>query len=344
MAACHRLKRLVYLKKCSDNCRCLLKPLTQTSDPRRNFTDKTMQTQDSSSSRFQQMTVKASYSTENRGKHRPTVDHTMDEQELANFTKLASSWWDETGDFEALHAMNKLRIPFIRDALLNQRMESPGNRSLPLEGMKIVDAGSGGGLIAEPLARLGAFVIGVDPVEESTKIAQLHLEEDPVIVPRVKYITGSVEDLVPTEAEQFDAVVSSEVIEHVADLKQFIDSCCKLVKPCGSLFVTTINKTELARATAVFGAEQILKIVPPGTHDWNKFVPPEDLQYILDKAGLLTRVIHGMLYNPLTREWKWIKDTTVNYALHAVKADTSHSHETVSSYSSYSHETQKPPS
>lgn len=306
-----------------------------------------MQTQDYRSPRFHQMTFKGAYSTDTNSKDRPTVDHTMDEEELANFTKLASSWWDETGEFEALHAMNKLRIPFIRDALLNQRTESPVTRSLPLEGMKIVDAGSGGGLIAEPLARLGAFVIGVDPVEESTKIAQLHLEEDPVIVPRVKYITGSVEDLVPTEAEQFDAVVSSEVIEHVADLKTFIDSCCKLVKPSGSLFVTTINKTELARATAVFAAEQVLKIVPPGTHDWNKFVPPEDLQYILDKAGLSTRVIHGMLYNPLTREWRWIKDTTVNYALHAVKADkenAGHSHGTFSSDSSHSHEAQKSPS
>lgn len=314
-AVCHTLRRVALLnklKQMKNICGCRLKDFYCTSSDKSSMILLPTQHYDF---------AKRLYSTDEKVKARPTVDNTLDEEELANFSRLAASWWDESGEFIALHSMNKLRIPFIRDALMNNREGGSVQRCLPLDGLKIVDAGSGGGLLAEPLARLGAFVVGVDPVEDSTTIAQLHLQEDPAILPRVKYITGSVEDLVPTEHEEFDAVVASEVIEHINNLESFIESCCKLVKPGGSLFVTTINKTQLARATAVFAAERILRIVPPGTHDWEKFVPPEDLQYIIDKAGLSTRVIHGLLYNPLMSEWRWIKDTSVNYALHAVKPD-----------------------
>ncbi|KAL4232575.1 Hexaprenyldihydroxybenzoate methyltransferase [Mactra antiquata] len=255
-----------------------------------------------------------------KSQNRPVVTTTMDEEELKHFQALAKSWWDETGDFEALHAMNKLRVPFIRDGLVDQNdiVESDG---LPLKDLTIVDVGSGGGILSEPLARLGAFVIGLDPVEESTTIAQLHLKEDPRVQCRVKYINGSVEDLASTESEKFDAVVASEVVEHVADLVSFVESCCKLLKPGGSLFITTMNKTVLSKSLAVFAAEKVFKIVPEGTHDWEKFVPPEDLKVILENNNMDVKMIHGMLYLPVFREWKWVKDTSINYALHAVKID-----------------------
>lgn len=251
----------------------------------------------------------------------PVVTNTMDEEELRHFKSLAQSWWNETGEFEALHAMNKLRVPFIRDGLLNQRDDVSEEICLPLQGLTIVDVGSGGGILTEPLARLGAFVVGLDPVEESTKIAQLHLEENPNLLPHIKYITGSVEDLVATESESFDAVVASEVVEHVADYVSFIKACCGLLKPGGSLFITTMNKTLLSRGLAVFAAEKIFRVVPEGTHDWEKFVPPEDLKLLLEKNNMHTRLIHGMLYLPVFREWNWIKDTSINYAIHAVKGE-----------------------
>lgn len=271
--------------------------------------------------KWDQRTERRLYST---GK--PAVNSTMDEEELKHFKSLAKSWWNETGEFEALHAMNKLRVPFIRDGLIHSRDDVSEDPSQPLQGLSVVDVGSGGGILTEPLARLGAFVVGLDPVEESTKIAQLHLQEDPRLLPRVKYITGSVEDLVVTEAEKFDAVIASEVVEHVADLITFTEACCKLVKPGGSLFVTTMNKTLLSKSLAVYAAENIFRVVPVGTHDWEKFVPPEDLKSLLERYDMHTRLVHGMLYLPVFREWRWIKDTSINYALHAVKGEPHNTH------------------
>ncbi|KAK3097636.1 hypothetical protein FSP39_011640 [Pinctada imbricata] len=260
------------------------------------------------------------YSTANR--ERPIVtDNTIDEEEREKFAKLAHTWWNESGEFQALHALNALRIPWIRDALIN-RLETPPSKSgKPLEGLKILDAGSGGGILSEPLARLGAFMVGVDMVEDNIKVAQHHLSEDPRIVSRVKYIQATVEDLVSTEEESFDAVVASEVVEHVANIDSFLNSCGRLVKPGGSMFLTTINKTNISFGLAVVAAERIFRLVPMGTHDWDKFVSPDDLQFILDRNQFTTRLIHGMWYNPLTCRWRWTKDTSINYALHAIKTN-----------------------
>ncbi|XP_021355389.1 ubiquinone biosynthesis O-methyltransferase, mitochondrial-like [Mizuhopecten yessoensis] len=251
---------------------------------------------------------------------RPVAQTTIDEEEMEKFQMLSSLWWNELGEFQALHTMNELRVPMIRDALAEETFTST---ALPLEGMQILDAGCGGGLLTEPLARLGAQVIGVDMVKDNIKTAQAHLVDDPAIRGRVKYIQATVEDLVGSEEAKFDAVVASEVVEHVGDLQSFLSSCCLLLKPGGSLFITTINKTQLSRGLAVYAAEKLLRLVPEGTHDWEKFVPPDDLQYLLENNGLTTRLIHGLLYNPLTCRWSWVKDTSMNYALHAVKGDNS---------------------
>lgn len=240
---------------------------------------------------------------------------TVDQNEHDKFLKLSSQWWDEKGEYFALHSMNKLRIPLIRDGMV----ESTTNKIFPLKDKVVLDVGSGGGIIAEPLARLGATVVGIDMVEENIKVAQTHISQDPSIMDRVKYIHGAVEDLVGTEEEKFDAVVASEVVEHVSDVGAFLSSCCKLIKPGGSMFITTLNKTSISYGLAVFGAERILRVVPPGTHDWNKFIPPEDLQEELERSGMVVRLVHGMCYNPFNNQWSWITNTDINYAVHAIK-------------------------
>lgn len=247
----------------------------------------------------------------------PTVKSTVDEAELEKFTKLAAKWWDERGEFYALHSMNRLRIPLIRDALVDRYQLLP--TKFPLKDKYILDVGSGGGIVSEPLARLGARIVGIDMVEENIRVAQTHLMEDSEIMERIQYIHGAIEDLVLLEGGKFDAVISSEVVEHVSDVGTFISSCCKLLKPGGSLFITTLNKTYLSYGLAVFGAEQLLRVVPPGTHDWNKFVPPEDLQLYLENNEMTVKLLHGICYNPVINKWSWISDTSVNYAVHAVK-------------------------
>ncbi|XP_047217395.1 ubiquinone biosynthesis O-methyltransferase, mitochondrial isoform X3 [Girardinichthys multiradiatus] len=252
---------------------------------------------------------------------------TVDPGEVKRFQLLANKWWDEEGDFAALHAMNDLRVPFVRDNLLNvQRERHPGK---PLAGLKILDVGCGGGLLTEPLGRLGASVLGIDPVEDSIRTAQLHSSHDPDLCNRVSYRACTLEELSGEgEAEQeeqtetqFDAIVASEVVEHLADLETFAISCSHVLKPGGSLFITTINKTNLSYALAIVVAEQLLHIVPRGTHDWEKFVSPVELERFLESNGFLVQSVQGMLYNPISGAWSWANSTAINYALHAVKQD-----------------------
>ncbi|KAJ3597985.1 hypothetical protein NHX12_001500 [Muraenolepis orangiensis] len=261
---------------------------------------------------------------------------TVDPEEVKRFQALASRWWDEGGEFAALHAMNDLRVPFIRDNLMSGLGECrPGS---PLGGLNILDVGCGGGLLTEPLARLGAHVLGVDPVENSVGTARIHSSGDPELRDRVRYRPCTVEELLAGEEEEekegggggglYDAVVASEVVEHLADLDTFAFCCGQLVKPGGSLFITTINKTRLSYALGIVAAEQVLRIVPPGTHDWEKFISPADLEALLQAHGFSVQSVRGMLYNPVTGSWCWSDNTDINYALHALKAaDEAHREE-----------------
>jgi len=262
-------------------------------------------------------------STEDKVKkfQRPTAQTTIDEQEISHFSALSALWWDEGGEFAALHSLNELRIPLIRDALMSKKRLDEYKDDKPLEGFWILDVGSGGGILSEPLARLGANVIGLDAAEENIKIASAHVMHDPAIKNNIKYIHATVESIVESQAGKFDAIVASEVLEHVADVDTFVSSCCELVRPGGSLFFTTLNKTYLSYALGIVAAERILGLVSPGTHDWDKFIPPLDLQYILEKNQCTTRLVHGMWYNPLSKRWDWAKDTSINYAVHAVKSE-----------------------
>ncbi|XP_057595978.1 ubiquinone biosynthesis O-methyltransferase, mitochondrial isoform X2 [Hippopotamus amphibius kiboko] len=212
------------------------------------------------------------------------------------------------------------RMKNYRDSLLKTVADhQPGK---PLFGMKILDVGCGGGLLTEPLGRLGASVIGIDPVDENIKTAQHHKSFDPVLDKRIEYRTCSLEEIVEETAETFDAVVASEVVEHVIDLETFVQCCCKVLKPGGSLFITTINKTQLSYALGIVFSEQIAGIVPKGTHTWEKFVSPEKLESILESNGLSVQTVAGTLYNPFSGYWHWSENTSLNYAAHAVKSST----------------------
>ncbi|KAM8778801.1 ubiquinone biosynthesis O-methyltransferase, mitochondrial isoform 5-T5 [Rhynchonycteris naso] len=206
-----------------------------------------------------------------------------------------------------------------RDNLLKTiHNHQPGK---PLSGMKILDVGCGGGLLTEPLGRLGASVTGIDPVDENIKTAQHHKSFDPVLDTRLEYKACSLEDIVEETAETFDAVIASEVIEHVIDLETFIQCCCQVLKPGGSLFITTINKTQLSYALGIVFSEQIAGIVPKGTHTWEKFVSPEKLESILESNGLSVQTVVGMIYNPFSGYWHWSENTSLNYAAHAVRLE-----------------------
>ncbi|XP_055115551.1 ubiquinone biosynthesis O-methyltransferase, mitochondrial isoform X4 [Symphalangus syndactylus] len=210
------------------------------------------------------------------------------------------------------------RIKSFRDNLLKTiPNHQPGK---PLFGMKILDVGCGGGLLTEPLGRLGASVIGIDPVDENIKTAQCHKSFDPVLDKRIEYRVCSLEEIVEETAETFDAVVASEVVEHVIDLETFLQCCCQVLKPGGSLFITTINKTQLSYALGIVFSEQIAGIVPKGTHTWEKFVSPETLESILESNGLSVQTVVGMLYNPFSGYWHWSENTSLHYAVHAVKS------------------------
>ncbi|XP_061111851.1 ubiquinone biosynthesis O-methyltransferase, mitochondrial isoform X2 [Conger conger] len=248
---------------------------------------------------------------------RAAPQSTVDPSETKKFQLLAGKWWDVQGEFAPLHSMNDLRVPFIRDNLLNMH----GGRQWggPLSGLRILDVGCGGGVLTEPLGRLGADVLGIDPVEDSIRMAELHGSFDPALMERVQYRACTLEELSEEEAEGFDAVVASEVVEHLADLDTFACSCHQVLKPGGSLFITTISKTNLSYALAIVAAEQILRIVPSGTHDWEKFISPVDLERLLESSGFFVESVRGMLLNPVTGSWSWIESTAINYALHAVK-------------------------
>uniref|UniRef100_UPI00358EDD0D ubiquinone biosynthesis O-methyltransferase, mitochondrial isoform X2 n=1 Tax=Myxine glutinosa TaxID=7769 RepID=UPI00358EDD0D len=243
--------------------------------------------------------------------------HTLDPTEVAKFRVLSRQWWNERGKFAALHRLNDLRVPFVRDGLL---LGKPAPHSaFPLQCQKILDVGCGGGLLSEALARLGASVTGVDPVRESIGVAKTHAAQDPALKDKLKYLCGAVEDLLPEQSETFDGVVASEVLEHVVQKQAFLDCCGSLVKPGGSIFVTTLNRSSAAFTLAIVAAERLLRIVPTGTHDWNLFITPKELCDFLEKGGLEVQELRGMLYNPASCIWSWIASTDVNYALQAIK-------------------------
>lgn len=239
---------------------------------------------------------------------------TIDEAEVARFSALAAEWWNPHGKFGVLHKFNPVRLGFIRDqAAAHFGRDLKGVK--PFAGLRLLDIGCGGGLLSEPMTRLGFDVLGADASEKNIKTASVHAEEQGLAI---DYRATTAEALAEA-GERFDVVLNMEVIEHVADLNLFLTSCASMLKPTGLMFVATINRTAKAFALAIVGAEYVLGWLPRGTHDWAKFVKPLELDTALTRAGMNVTTETGVMFNPLTGGWLLSTDTDVNYMVAARK-------------------------
>ena len=243
---------------------------------------------------------------------------TLNAKEIKKFEAIAAEWWNPNGPAKGLHSMNGVRVPFVTEGLT--KMGLTKNHNKPLEGLRIVDIGCGGGILSEALARLGASVTGLDPCVPNIEIAKAHAAKDSQLVNNLTYIPLTAEEfLEENQSPCFDAVVASEVIEHVDNPQKFVDTCSKLVVDDGSLFFTTINRTTKSWLGAIVAAEYVLHLLPTGTHDWDKFITPEELTKMVEVSGSKVRSVHGMFYVPGVNTWTWFPDSSVNYAIHAIK-------------------------
>ena len=240
---------------------------------------------------------------------------TVDPREVARFDRLARDWWDAKGPMRALHKLNPVRLQYIRDRACGRFGRDPKNPRC-LEGLTVLDVGCGGGMLSEPLARLGAAVTGLDPAPTNIAVARLHAERSGLAI---DYRDETIE-AVTARAEKFDIVLVMEVVEHVADVEAFVSACCAAVKPAGLLVMATINRTLRAFALAIVGAEYVLGWLPRGTHQWDKFVTPDELSAAITSGGLVVTDRRGVVYNPLADQWLLARDTAVNYMVAAERA------------------------
>jgi 2-polyprenyl-6-hydroxyphenyl methylase / 3-demethylubiquinone-9 3-methyltransferase len=238
------------------------------------------------------MTVQATHSN--------ASEQNADPAELAKFSSLAHRWWDTTGEFKPLHAINPLRLDWI-------------DQHAPLNGKQVLDIGCGGGILADSMARRGALVLGIDLAGKALKVAQLHALE--AQTPNVSYREASAEDLAAERPGQYDVVTCMEMLEHVPDPSSVVRACSQLVKPGGWVFFSTINRNPKAWLLAVVGAEYVLNMLPRGTHDYAKFIRPNELTRFAREAGLQERELRGLQYNPITGRYWHNQDTSVNYLL-----------------------------
>jgi 2-polyprenyl-6-hydroxyphenyl methylase/3-demethylubiquinone-9 3-methyltransferase len=245
----------------------------------------------------------------------PTSAPTVDEAELARFAALASQWWDPRGKMAPLHKFNPLRLAFIRDAACKKFGRDP-KRLDCLKDLRILDIGCGGGLLSEPLARLGGAVVGADPAQPNIEAAQLHAADSGIAV---DYRATTAEALAEA-GERFDVVLAMEVVEHVADVNLFVRLTAAMVKPGGLMIAATLNRTLKSFALAIVGAEYVLRWLPRGTHQWDKFVTPNELEIALELGGLRVIDETGVVYNPLADRWRLAADMDVNYMLTAERA------------------------
>jgi 2-polyprenyl-6-hydroxyphenyl methylase/3-demethylubiquinone-9 3-methyltransferase len=235
---------------------------------------------------------------------------TIDQVEVDRFAAMAAEWWDPTGKFKPLHKFNPVRLRFIRDRVSTHFGRDPLSHQ-PLKGLRFLDIGCGGGLLSEPVSRMGADVLGADASERNIGIAKTHAEQSGVIV---DYRAVTAEALA-ADGEKFDVVLNMEVVEHVSDVPFFIETCASMVKPGGMMFVATINRTFKAAALAIIGAEYVLRWLPRGTHQYEKLVRPEEIEGPLTNAGMAVTERTGVFFNPVQNQWNLSKDLDVNYML-----------------------------
>lgn len=253
-------------------------------------------------------------STDQTAPSRPSIDPS----EVAKFTAMAAEWWDPKGKFKPLHKFNPVRLGFIRDTIESHfDLESGGRR--PFEGLRVLDIGCGGGLVSEPMRRLGADMVSVDASEANIKTAMTHAEQGGL---DIDFRAGTVEALIETGEAPFDVVLNLEVVEHVADPSQFLKDCASLVKPGGLMIVATLNRTAKAFALAIVGAEYVLGWLPRGTHEFEKFLRPDEVQQPMTQAGLKVEPPQGVSFNPLLDQWRLSTDTNVNYLMVAARPET----------------------
>ncbi len=239
---------------------------------------------------------------------------TVDESEVARFSAMAETWWDPSGPFKPLHRFNPVRLRFIREqAIAHWRRDAATLK--PLDGLAVVDIGCGGGLISEPLARMGASVTGIDPSERNIGTASHHAAQTGL---DIDYRATTAEDLAASGA-RFDMVMNLEVVEHVADVDLFLEASGMLLKPGGLMICATLNRTLKSLAMAKVGAEYVLRWLPRGTHDWKKFLTPAELSRSIRRAGLSVTTLQGVSYLPFKDDWILSDDTGVNYMMVAVK-------------------------
>ncbi len=238
---------------------------------------------------------------------------TINKEEIQKFSKLADEWWDVNGKFKPLHMFNPIRIEYILDEI-SKHFKLTGDKKSLLNNLEILDIGCGGGLISEPMARLGGKVTGIDASEKNIKIASMHSKENDL---NINYLNTSPEQL--NNEKKFDIILNLEVVEHVDNLDLYLESCSKLLKKNGLMFTATLNRTLTSYVKAIIGAEYILRWLPIGTHDWNKFIKPEELQKKLYEKKFLTNNIKGLEFNPFLRKWKKSENLSVNYIISSIK-------------------------
>ena len=234
---------------------------------------------------------------------------TINKEEIQKFSNLANEWWDVKGKFKPLHMFNPVRIEYITQ-MIRKYFEISDKEINPFKKLKILDIGCGGGLISEPMARLGAKVTGIDASEKNIKVAKIHSKENNL---EINYLNCSPEML--KEREEFDIILNLEIVEHVEDVKLYINSCNKLLKKNGLMFTATLNRTITSYIKAIIGAEYILRWLPIGTHDWNKFIRPEELEEKLSTENFKTIEVKGLVFNPLNSKWKKSNNLSVNYII-----------------------------
>ena len=232
--------------------------------------------------------------------------NTINKNEIEKFSKMADEWWDPNGKFKPLHKFNPIRIKYIKESIIEE-FNLEDTDSVPLKGIKILDIGCGGGLLSEPMCRLGADVTGIDASSKNIEIAKIHAEKNNL---KIKYICTSPEKIKDT---QYDVILNMEIIEHVENVDLFLKSSVSLLNKKSLMFVATLNKTLKSYLFAIIGAEYVLRWLPIGTHEWEKFVKPRDLEDMLTNHGMKLIKTDGVKFNPILDKWSLSKDTSINY-------------------------------
>ncbi|WP_179378099.1 bifunctional 2-polyprenyl-6-hydroxyphenol methylase/3-demethylubiquinol 3-O-methyltransferase UbiG [Jannaschia marina] len=246
------------------------------------------------------------------------MSSTIDAGEIEKFQAMAAEWWDPNGKFKPLHMLNPCRLDYITTQIAAE-FDRDLKAEQPFDGLRILDIGCGGGLLSEPMARLGATVVGVDAAERNIPVAQAHAEQSRL---DIDYRHTSAEDLLQTEEPVFDAVLNMEVVEHVSDPLAYLTACHDLLRPGGIMICSTINRNPKSYLMAIIGAEHVMRWLPKGTHEWSKFITPDELFGLLEKAGMRPEDRMGFVFNPVSWSWRLSeRDLSVNYVTASVRPE-----------------------